>query len=322
MSLKVVYFGTPQFAATVLEGLLAQDVHIVGVVSRADKPQKRSSQLIPSPVKMLALQHKLPLLQPNKASDPEFMQQLRLWNADVFLVVAYGAILCQTVLDIPRYGCYNLHAGLLPAYRGAAPIQRCIIDGATESGNTVIHMDAGMDTGDIVNTTYLPIGPDMTAGELALGLAEQGPDVLIKTLQQIEKNTLQPIPQDSTLATVAPKLSKEEGQIFWNQPAKKVYAHIRGVTPIPGAWTLFSFLNTSPKRLIIRKATLAAEKGSYGQSGTLLVTNKQNLLIACFEGAMYLHQVQIEGKSVMDIKIFLNGYPEEKIKIVFSLHNH
>ncbi|SPN73769.1 Methionyl-tRNA formyltransferase,methionyl-tRNA formyltransferase,Folate-dependent phosphoribosylglycinamide formyltransferase PurN,methionyl-tRNA formyltransferase,Formyl transferase [Chlamydia serpentis] len=321
MNLKVVYFGTPTFAATVLKDLLDQKVQVVGVVTRVDKPQKRSAQPIPSPVKTVALTHHLPLLQPSKASDPQFIEELRTFGADVFIVVAYGAILRQVVLDIPRYGCYNLHAGLLPAYRGAAPIQRCIMNGATESGNTVIRMDAGMDTGDMANTTHVLIHSDMTSGELAAILASQGAGVLIKTLRQIESGDLQLVSQNPALATIASKLSKEEGQVPWDRPAKEAYAHIRGVTPAPGAWTFFSFSAKAPKRLMIRKASLLAEEGGYGPPGTIVVTDRQELAIACSEGAICLHEVQVEGKSSMSSKSFLNGYPAAKIEIVFKLNN-
>ncbi|WP_100934490.1 methionyl-tRNA formyltransferase [Candidatus Chlamydia corallus] len=321
MNLKVVYFGTPIFAATVLEDLLNRKIQILAVVTRVDKPQKRSAQLVPSPVKTIALTYGIPLLQPSKASDPQFIEELRAFNADLFIVVAYGAILRQVVLDIPRYGCYNLHAGLLPAYRGAAPIQRCIMEGAIESGNTVIRMDAGMDTGDMANTTHVPINPDMTSGELAEILASQGAGVLIKTLQEIEAGQLQLVSQNASLATIAPKLSKEEGQIPWDKSAKETYAHIRGVTPAPGAWTFFSFSEKAPKRLMIRKASLLAEEGGYGPPGTIVVTDKQELAVACSKGAVVLHEVQVEGKGSMNSKSFLNGYPAAKIKIVFTLNN-
>ncbi|WP_201456578.1 methionyl-tRNA formyltransferase [Chlamydia sp. 17-3921] len=316
MNLKVVYFGTPQFAATVLEGLLAYGIQVVGVVSRVDKPQKRSAQPVPSPVKISALTHNLPLLQPIKVSDPEFIQQLKVFNADVFVVVAYGVILRQEILDIPRYGCYNLHAGLLPAYRGAAPIQRCIMDGVVESGNTVIRMDAGMDTGDIVNTTHVVVEDDMTAGELEEALAAQGPEVLKKTLVQLESGKLILTPQDSTKATMAPKLSKEEGRVPWGESAKKVYAHIRGVTPAPGAWTLFSAREKPEKRLTIHKARLFAESGDFGAPGTIFDSGQKELLVACSQGALSLLEIQPEGKNVMNSKIFLNGYSSSKLKII------
>ncbi|EPP34731.1 methionyl-tRNA formyltransferase [Chlamydia ibidis] len=318
MKLKVVYFGTPHFAATVLQGLLNYDVNIIGVVTRADKPQKRSSRLIPSPVKSLALSRNIPLLQPEKASDPHFINQLQAFEADVFLVVAYGAILRQTVLDLPRFGCYNLHAGLLPAYRGAAPIQRCIMDGATESGNTVIRMDSGMDTGDIANVARVSIGPDMTAGDLAAALASQGAEILIKTLNQIVDGSIQHTPQDSSKASLAPKLSKEEGFIHWNYPAQQVYAHIRGVTPAPGAWIRFSYQEKPAKRLVIRNARLAAFSGHYGAPGEISVSDAGDVLIACSEGAIALQEVQPEGKAAMDIKAFINGYNLSKLKLIFE----
>ncbi|WP_366223530.1 methionyl-tRNA formyltransferase [Chlamydia buteonis] len=319
MNLKVVYFGTPQFAATVLGDLLHHQVNVIAVVTRVDKPQKRSSQLIPSPVKTLALSKNIPLLQPEKASDPQFIKQLRDFEADVFIVVAYGAILRQTVLDIPKYGCYNLHAGLLPAYRGAAPIQRCIMDGVTQSGNTVIRMDAGMDTGDIANVSIIPVGPDMTAGELAEALANQGGDILIQTLQQISDGTITHTPQDSSKASIAPKLSKEEGFILWDRPAEKVYAQIRGVTPAPGAWTLYSYQDKPERRLVVRKASLFSSRGVYGDPGDIILSDQQELLVACAEGAICLREVQPEGKGVMDSKSFLNGHSGHKLKLSFNL---
>ncbi|SYX08582.1 Methionyl-tRNA formyltransferase,methionyl-tRNA formyltransferase,Folate-dependent phosphoribosylglycinamide formyltransferase PurN,methionyl-tRNA formyltransferase,Formyl transferase [Chlamydia poikilotherma] len=321
MSLKVIYFGTPQFAATVLEDLLHHDVNVIGVVTRLDKPQKRSSQPIPSPVKTLALSNNIPLLQPEKASDPQFIEQLRAFEADVFIVVAYGAILRQVVLDIPKYGCYNLHAGLLPAYRGAAPIQRCIMDGVAESGNTVIRMDAGMDTGDIAGMSYIPVGPDMTAGELAEALAAQGGEVLIKTLHQIANGTISHTPQDPSKASIAPKLSKEEGFVLWDRPADKVYAQIRGVTPTPGAWTLYSYQDKPDKRLVIRKASLVSNKGVHGHPGDIIISDNQELLIACAEGVICLREIQPEGKGAMDSKTFLNGHAGHKLKLSFHTTN-
>lgn len=318
MNLKVVYFGTPQFAAVVLQGLLREKVHVVGVVTRADKPQKRSSKPVASPVKSVALASGIPLLQPEKASDPQFIAQLKEFQADVFVVVAYGAILRQTVLDIPQYGCYNLHAGLLPAYRGAAPIQRCIMDGVKESGNTVIRMDAGMDTGDIANVSHVPIPSDMTAGKLAETLSDGGADILIKTLCQIEEGTLRLVPQDHTQATLAPKLSKEEGFLDWNQPAERVYAHIRGVTPAPGAWTLFSIADKPAKRLVIRKARLKDAERVWGTPGQVLISSEKELLIACSSGAISLIEVQPEGKPLLSCKDFLNGIPKEGISICFN----
>ncbi|WP_348663637.1 methionyl-tRNA formyltransferase [Chlamydia vaughanii] len=317
MNLKVIYFGTPQFAATVLEDLLHHDIDVIAVVTRVDKPQKRSSQPIPSPVKTLALSKGIPLLQPEKASDPQFIEQLRAFEADVFIVVAYGAILRQVVLDIPRYGCYNLHAGLLPAYRGAAPIQRCIMDGVTQSGNTVIRMDAGMDTGDIANVSYVPVGPDMTAGELSDALANQGGEILIKTLHQIFQGKICHSPQDNSLASIAPKLSKEEGLVNWDRPAEVVYAQIRGVTPAPGAWTLYSYNDKPKKRLAIRKASLAFAQGTYGSPGDISISDKNELLVACAQGAICLKEIQPEGKSSMDSKTFLNGHSNFELKIFF-----
>ncbi|MBQ8498976.1 methionyl-tRNA formyltransferase [Chlamydia sp.] len=307
MNLRVVYLGTPQFAATVLETLLDAHILVVGVVTRVDKPQKRSSRLISSPVKQLALSKNIPLLQPIKTTDPDFLTQLREWQADVFVVVAYGVILKQELLDIPKYGCYNLHAGLLPAYRGAAPIQRCIMDGGTLSGNTVIRMDAGMDTGDIANINHVLIGEDMTAGELSEVLAASGGQLLLKTLQEIEAGTIHHIPQNNEMASLAPKLTKEDGLVNWSASASQVYAHIRGVSPSPGAWTRFSSKDGKIRRLGILSARMAFLSGDYGAPGQVLQNSGEDLVVACCQGALRLLVVQPEGKGSMSAKDFFNG---------------
>lgn len=309
MKFRVIYFGTPVFAATVLKDLVDSGVHVVAVVTRPDKPQKRSNKLIPSPVKEVAQLYDIPLLQPDKASSSSFIESLCTFSADVFLVVAYGAILRQQVLDIPKLGCYNLHAGLLPQYRGAAPIQRCIMDGVTESGNTVIRMDAGMDSGDIVQVCRIPVGPDMTAGELAEALAAEGAAILQQTLQHIKEKTVQFTPQNHSLATLAPKLTKEDGQIDWNRTAFQIYAQIRGCTPAPGAWTLY-FSKNNTHRLLVHKAALHNTDEMLGKPGTVIGVDQQDLIVACARGAIRLCMVQPENRRAMHAKEFFNGYRE------------
>lgn len=309
MKFKVVYFGTPYFAAKVLEDLLNSHIQVVAVVTRPDKPQKRSAQLIPSPVKTLAISRNIPVLQPERASSEDFIQELLDLGADVFLVVAYGAILKQQLLDVPKFGCYNLHAGLLPAYRGAAPIQRCIMDGVELSGNTVIRMDAGMDSGDIVNVSHVSVDVNMTAGDLAEKLSAGGAGLLIKTLQEIEANTIQFTPQDHSLATLAPKLTKEDGLIHWNRPAAQVHAHIRGCTPAPGAWCLFQNKAGCSKRLVVCKSVLESFE-KVGDAGEVLGVDQQDLLIACSPGVLRLRLVCPENKKIMSGKDFFNGCPQ------------
>ncbi|WP_213358113.1 methionyl-tRNA formyltransferase [Chlamydiifrater phoenicopteri] len=311
-NLKAVFFGTPVFARTVLAGLLEKGVSILSVVTRTDKPGKRSSQTIPSPVKELALERGIPVLQPEKASDPAFIEELRSVGADIFLVVAYGAILRQVVLDIPKFGCYNLHAGLLPAYRGAAPIQRCIMDGVTESGNTVIRMDAGMDTGDIALKTLVPVLPDMTAGELAEELSLGGADALVHVMHAIEDGTLILEKQDNALASIAPKLEKSEGRLCWDDSVDKVYNSFRGVTPSPGAWMTVSIRGGEPKRLSILEARPV--QGSFqGQPGDLLRVSKKDLMVLCRDGALSLKKVKLEGKGALSTENFLNGIAENEV---------
>ncbi|WP_213318764.1 methionyl-tRNA formyltransferase [Chlamydiifrater volucris] len=311
-NLKAIFFGTPVFARTVLAGLLEKGVSILSVVTRMDKPGKRSSATVPSPVKELALQKGIPLLQPEKASDPVFVEELRNIGADIFLVVAYGSILRQVVLDIPKHGCYNLHAGLLPSYRGAAPIQRCIMDGVTESGNTVIRMDAGMDTGDIALKTRVPVLPDMTAGELAEVLSLGGADALIRVMQEIEEGSLTLEKQNDSLASLAPKLEKAEGKLCWDRSIEEVYNCFRGVTPSPGAWMSVSIRGSGPKRLSILEARPV--HGSFqGRPGDLLKISKKDLVVLCRSGALSLKKVKLEGKTALSIENFLNGIAENEV---------
>ena len=235
--LRIVYFGTPQFSATVLEFLLKQKVQIVACVTKPDKPQKRSKTPIPSPVKVVAESHRLPLLQPLKASDPEFAEkELRPLNADLFIVVAYSEILKENLLAMPRLGCINVHASLLPKYRGAAPIQRCIMAGDKESGVTIMAMQIKLDAGGMLKVAKTKIDDEMTAGDLSTILSHIGAEALWEVIQKVEKGQIQPEPQDSSKVTQAPKLTSDEGAIDWTQPAETVHNHIRGVTPKPGGW--------------------------------------------------------------------------------------
>ncbi len=210
--LRIVYFGTPQFSATVLDFLLKQKVQIVACVTKPDKPQKRSKAPVPSPVKVVAESHHIPLLQPLKASDPEFAEkELRPLNADLFIVVAYSEILKENLLAMPRLGCINVHASLLPKYRGAAPIQRCIMAGDKESGVTIMAMQIKLDAGGMLKVAKTKIDDEMTAGELSTILSHIGSEALWEVIQKVENGQILPEPQDSSKVTQAPKLTSDEG---------------------------------------------------------------------------------------------------------------
>lgn len=311
MNLRVVFFGTPNIAAQVLESLLLSGINIVGVVSRIDKPQKRSKVPQPSPVKLIALKYKVPLLQPIKASDLSFAEELNAFQADIFIVVAYGAILKKHILDIPKFGCINLHGSLLPNWRGAAPAQRAIMNGDTVSGITIIQMNEGMDTGDILNIKEINIPSDMISGELLDEMAKVGAPLLLETLSNIEQGKIKPIQQPAQ-GTLALKITKEDAFINWNFSAEYIYNQIRGVTPFPGAWCfVFNHVKGIKKRLLIKVARL--DFSNRVLSPGEIIVNSDFVIVGCLKGNIQLHLVQLEGKNVAKASniikyLFENGY--------------
>ena len=234
--MRIIFFGTPQFSAESLKYLLERNCNIIAVVTKPDKPQGRSKEPIASPVKQLALEKGIPLYQPNKASDPEFASILQSYEPDLFVVVAYGEIIKQNLLDMPKKGCINVHASLLPKYRGAAPIQFCLFQGEKETGVTIMHMVLRMDAGEIIKKAYLPIDDNMTAGELEQKLSVIGAKALGEVISELEKGSVPSIPQNEALATYAPKVELENCEIHWARPAKEIHNLIRGSNPEPGAW--------------------------------------------------------------------------------------
>lgn len=313
--MRVVFFGTPTFAAHVLEYLLLQKVNIVGVISKPDRPKGRSLTLIPTPVKTSVITHNpaIPLLQPEIVSSPEFADTLRNFNADVFIVVAYGEILKQHLLEMPHKACINLHASLLPEYRGAAPIQRCIIEGKKESGITIMHMVRKMDAGDMIKKVVVPIGPETTFGDLEKLLCEVGKIALLEVIHDLEKNILPRIPQDQTMATFAPKIELEDCQIDWNRPAQALHNLIRGVNPYPGAWCYVE-IKQEKKRLKINRSKITSCLKT--PPATLLNphSTKGNLLISTQDHALELLEVQLEGKKNMTSEELTRGIPREYFK--------
>lgn len=309
--MKLVFFGTPRFAATILNYLIAQQAEIIAVVSRPDKPQKRSAKPLPTPVKELAAHFNLPVYQPQKVSDPVFASFLRSLNADLFIVAAFAEIFKENVLEIPKLGCINVHASILPKYRGAAPIERAVMAGEEESGVTIMRMAKDLDVGDILTIAKAPIHENMTAGELSDVLSQIGAQALWEVIQKLKMGTLQSFKQDSTLATYAKKLKPEEGEINWQRPFEEVHNHIRGVTPKPGAWCWVS-IRDQKKRLLIKKAL--KEPNRSGQPGEILSQHPLELVVACLTGACRLVEVQLEGKKAMPIETFLRGISLTQIK--------
>lgn len=304
--MRIVFMGTPAFAVSSLEALLQSTHEVVGVVTQPDRPKGRGQSLEASPVKQLAHSNRLPILQPQKMKQPEFLDSLSAWNADVIVVTAFGKILPKVILDLPPFGCVNVHASLLPKYRGAAPIQWAIMNGDPETGVTTMLMDEGMDTGPILLQASLPIDPDETAGELSLRLAYLGGEQLEPTLKKLEAGTMIPQPQDGTQATLAPMLKKEDGLMRWTLTAEEIVNRIRGLSPWPGC---FTFLGQ--ERLAIWKAKVCDPLEIQGSvepvPGSIVDVNNEGLCVATGLGWLRILEVQPANKKRMPIDQFLRG---------------
>lgn len=310
--MKIVYFGTPQFAADVLGYLLNEGVAIEAVITKPDKPKGRSGLPQPTPVKLVAQAHHIPVYQPELVSALDFAEVLLQYQADLFVVVAYGEIIKQHLLDMPKLGCINLHASLLPKYRGAAPIQHAIINGERETGVTIMHMVRKMDAGDIIKMVKIPIDNETTYGELEQTLCIKGSAALLQVIRDYETGTLDRIPQDHTQATLAPKIELEDCEINWNLPAKAIHDLIRGVYPHPGAWCRVA-IRDHILRLKVFK-TLVVE-GS-GPPGHLLNYGKEGLVVSCGEEALRLLDLQLEGKKGMAAEELMRGIPRENFHFI------
>ncbi len=295
---KVVFMGTPDFAVPVLERLIAAH-EVIGVITQPDRPAGRSRQVQMSPIKQVALAAGIPVFQPEKIRRPEAIETLKQWSPDVYIVAAFGQILPQTVLDIPPHGSVNVHASLLPRWRGAAPIQAVIRAGDAETGITIMKMDAGLDTGPMLSQRAIPLAPDETGASLHDKLALLGGDLLIDTLPGYLSGAIQPQPQDETLATLAPRIGKEEGRIDWTQPAVQIERLVRAFTPWPGTFT--SWNNQTLKILSGRVIS-----GNAGQ-GKVVQTNGV-LAIGTGEGLYAPDRLQLQGRNAVSSAEFVRGY--------------
>ncbi len=308
--MRIVYMGTPGFAATVLEAIVDwPEGEVVGVFTQPDRPSGRGKRLRPPEVKQLALARGLPVFQPEKLKDEASQQLVRDLEPDVAVVAAYGLILPQAVLDIPTYGCLNVHASLLPKYRGAAPIQRSILAGDHATGITIMQMEAGMDTGAICMQQTLFIGLDDTAATLHDELALMGGKLIAKALERVKAQTLPHIPQNEERATYAPKLKKEEGEIDWDQPAEDVHNRIRAMHPWPGAYTFWQPPGDADSvRLTLQPGTIGPELDPPAVPGTVIGLDDFRLVVACQDRAYLLPSLCPAGKCSMDARAFTNGY--------------
>jgi methionyl-tRNA formyltransferase len=298
--LRLIFAGTPDFAAAHLAALIDSDHEILAVLTQPDRPAGRGKKLQASPVKQLAESRQVPVLQPASLKTPDAIEPLRALDADVMIVVAYGLILPQAVLDLPRSGCLNVHASLLPRWRGAAPIQRAIEAGDRETGITIMQMDAGLDTGDMLATARCPIDPETTAGSLHDALAEAGPPLLLDVLGDLPHHQRNAQPQDDGAATYAEKISKDEASIDWAQSATQLARRVRAFNPFP---VCFSMLGAE------RVKVWAAEPlpGERAEPGTILTAGSEGIAVACGEGTLRLTRLQLPGGRPLDVREVLNA---------------
>jgi len=298
--LRTVFMGTPDFALQTLQGLIDAGCNLVGVYTQPDRPKGRGKQLAAPPVKELALQHGIPVFQPQKLRQPETVAELKELAPDLIVVVAYGQILPKSVLEVPAHGCINVHASLLPRYRGAAPINKAIIDGETETGITTMYMDVGLDTGDMLLKKALPIGPAETAGELHNRLALLGRETMEETLRQLCAGTLQREVQDDSQSTYAPMMKKEDGRVDWNRSSAEIHNQVRGLDPWPGAYT-------SLNGELLKLARTSPEANGDAAPGTVIAADKDGVRIACGNGSLLVRELQLAGRKRLGAADFLRG---------------
>ncbi len=303
MSLRIVFAGTPAFAAHHLSALIDSEHDVVAVYCQPDRPAGRGKKEQPCAVKQVAQQHSISVYQPLNFKDDADVAQLRALNADVMVVVAYGLLLPQAVLDAPRFGCLNVHASLLPRWRGAAPIQRCIEAGDKVTGITIMQMDIGLDTGDMLHKVTTGIGADETGGELTDRLADMGPPALLTTLQQLEAAQLEPQVQNNALANYAHKLRKEEALLAWSLPAEELALKVRAFNPVPMAFTLLG-----NERIRVHAAH-AIDGNSSCLPGTIHAVTSERIDVVCGEGLLRLTIIQLAGKKAMSVADVINGQP-------------
>ena len=305
--MKILFMGTPDFAAVALKALIEAGHEIVLVVTKPDKKSGRGGKVVPSAVRQVAQEYDLPVFQPVRVREPEAAEKLRSVQADIGVVAAFGQILSAENLNAPRLGCVNIHASLLPLYRGSSPIQNAILSGDAESGVTIMQMDEGVDTGDILLQESLPIAPDETAGSLFDKLAELGASLIVRALPQIEAGELVPKKQDEERATITRMISKEMGEIRWRERAFRIERQIRAMTPWPSAFTRLP----DGRVLKIWKAQ-PVESRTQQLPGCVTDIDDDSFTVACGEGALRVLEVQLEGRKRMSVHDFLLGFSAEQ----------
>ncbi len=304
--MKVIYMGTPDFAVGALESIIEAGHEVVLVVTQPDKPKGRGKEMQMTPVKKCAVAHAIPVFQPVKIKAPEAVEYLRTFDADIFVVAAFGQILSSEILNMPKYGCVNIHASLLPMYRGAAPIQAVILNKEKETGVTIMQMDEGLDTGDMLMKESIPIAADETGESLHDKLSELGAKMIVKALVAIEEGSLTPVPQGDGKTCYASMLKKELGHIDWNKSADDIEHLVRGLYPWPGT---FTFLNGKMMKIC---AVALSDSPVSGKPGELCEVTKDSLIVNTGEGTLEIKELQPEGKKRMTVHDFLLGNKLEK----------
>ena len=306
---KIIYMGTPDFAVPALKALIREGYLVTAVVTQPDKPKGRGKILMPSPVKEVALEYGIPVLQPRRVREEGFFEILQQYGPDLIVVAAFGQIIPVSVLELPEFGCINIHASLLPKYRGAAPIQHAILDGEKETGVTIMQMGEGLDTGDILTQKIIPIRDTDTAGSLFDILAEEGAELLVRTLPSVFDGTVvrEKQPEESTTA-YASMIRKEQGILDFGRTARELERHIRGMDPWPGAFTHLNGKTLKVWKAFAEPDAKAWPDGARAEAGTILSADKDGIRIACADGALLLKEIQLEGKKRMETDAFLRGF--------------
>lgn len=308
--MRIVFMGTPEIAVPSLERLISDGHDLCAVVTQPDRPKGRGKKLAFSPVKEAAMRHELEILQPEKASQPDFLDRLRELNPDLIVVIAFGQILRKEVLDLPKYGCVNVHVSLLPKYRGAAPINWAIINGEEKTGVTTMFMDEGLDTGDIIKTREFSLDDEINAGQLHDIMMEEGADVLSQTVKAIEDGTAERIRQNDDESTYAPMMDRNLGHIDFKKSAVSIHNLVRGTVPWPGAWC------ESPYGKIKIWKTRIGQGQTDREPGTIVSVDKQGIEVACGMGMLLIEEIQMSNKKRMHVSEYIKGNTIEIGKIL------
>ena len=306
--MRVIFMGTPDFAVPVLEAIIQAGHTVIGVYTQPDKPKGRGKSMQYTPVKEKALEHQIPVYQPARVREPEVIEEIRNLQPDIIIVVAFGQILPEELLAIPSYGCVNVHASLLPKYRGAAPIQRVIMDGEKESGVTTMYMAKGLDTGDMIEQLVVPIDAKETGGSYHDKLAEAGARLCISTMEKIEAGTAPRIPQDDSRSCYAHMLKKSMGELDFEQPAEVLERLVRGLNPWPSAYTQLQGKNLK----IYEADVVEIPENQQREPGMITAVDKKSFTIQCNPGGLRVTQLQLEGKKRMNTDAFLLGFTVEE----------